>query len=242
VSKRWILLVLVVVLALAACGDDSSPFVAPDSGGSVTTGGDGQGTTPTTSGGGDGDPTTAPPTTAGELTGPGEIALSQAISDELLAGASDLGGDLGVLGPAEATCIGDGVVSALGTVRLRELGLRPGGMDESADLFGDMTQQELLAVTNVALDCIDVRGLLVELLGEVGIGAGSANCVADELLDSGVLSGLLESVVAASGSDGAGLEALGEDPAIMGTLIRIFRTCLTDEEMGTLLGGLGGDF
>ena len=228
-SKRLILLVLLMALVVAACGDDDSPFVAPDS----------DGFTATTRGGGDG-------SGGGGLSDPADVAMAEDISSTLQGAIAEIGaepgplGEMDILGPAEADCIAEGMVRAFGADRLAELGLPPDDLADSGDLdfLGEATPSEVNAAIDVLLGCVDARPLVVEALTELGISAGSAGCLADEILAPGVIGGLVGTVMSAAEST-EDPSSLIEDPAIIGPIMQMLNTCLTPEELGGLLGGLG---
>ena len=233
-SKRWISVLLVLVLALAACGDDSSPFVAPDgaTGGNSSSGSLG--------GGGDDGPS------SGGLSDPQDVAVSQEISSMLMSAMAEMEaeegplGDMELIGQTEADCIGIGMAREFGADRLNELGLPPDDMNdpEALDLLGDATPGEVTAAIDVLLGCVDVKPLIVEALGEAGISSGGAGCLADEILAPGFIGGLVGTVMSAAESAEDASSLLG-DPTIIGPIMQMLNTCLTPEELGSLMGGLG---
>lgn len=154
----------------------------------------------------------------------GEQALADAIRDSIL----EDNDPTSPFGEAEATCIGETAVDELGVDGLLEIGITESNADPG-DAFQVASDEQLDAVIDVTLACIDFRDVLLDtFLAEGDISDDSATCLADELDKPEILRPMVE----------AGLRDtdIEDDPEAANALFEAIFNCLSIEELGQLGG------
>ncbi len=153
-------------------------------------------------------------------------ALVDAIKAEILETSAD-DPDAPVT-DAEATCVAEGAVDRLGVDGLLELGITAEG-SESENPFVDATDEQLEAVTDIYLDCIDVRQLMLNEIGS-DVSQESAECVADSVAEGDFLRPVI--IGSLRGED----VEFDDDPELAEAFVGIVVECLTPEELVNLGG------
>lgn len=99
---------------------------------------------------------------------------ASAIAAEILTESDGMTSD-----PAEAKCMGENVVAAIGEDRLAELGMSPTDAGDIEDY--DFTEAEFAAMFSGMFKCLDVKAGLAENLVGSGLTEEQANCIVGEL-------------------------------------------------------------
>lgn len=157
-----------------------------------------------------------------------EQALANLIVLEMTAGSDP---DDPFQEEASVRCFAEGLVGALGIVRLAELGIESQDVGDPNAAFSLMTDAEVETTADIALGCPAFREALVTEMTADGISDESADCLVEELVDSGVFRQLVIAQM-----QGASTEAIEEDAANSAALIAGFLKCLTEEELETVFG------
>ncbi|MEX1208349.1 MAG: hypothetical protein WEE36_07050 [Acidimicrobiia bacterium] len=132
---------------------------------------------------------------------------------------------------ASARCFAEGLVGELGITRLAELGIEAQNVGDPNAAFSLMTDPEVEATADIALRCPAFRDALVTEMTADGISDDSADCLVEELVDSGVFRLLVIAEMKGESTD-----AIEEDAANSAALIGALIKCLTPEELETVLG------
>ena len=132
---------------------------------------------------------------------------------------------------ASARCFAEGLVGELGVGRLAELGIEAQNVGDPNAAFSLMTDPEVEATADIALGCPAFRDALGTEMTADGISDASADCLVEELVDSGVFRLLVIAQM-----KGESTQAIEEDPANSAALIGAPLECLTPEELETVLG------
>lgn len=130
---------------------------------------------------------------------------------------------------AEARCVGEGMFDALGLDGIEALALAAmlGLGDPDSPLPG-ATDEQLTALVQTMLGCVDFAALLSATFQEDGLSPQSADCAAAALLDTTFFEELVVQIA-------LGGEALPEDPEVVGEVAQLLLACLTPEELGELI-------
>lgn len=156
-----------------------------------------------------------------------EQALVDAIRDEIL---DDEDPD-SPFGEAEATCVGEGAVGRLGVDGLLELGITVEDADPG-NAFEGATDEQIDAVIDVTLDCVDFRQVFVDsITAEADISSESADCLGDALGTKEFLAPIV-----AAGFRGESTE-FGDDPEAAQQVFEAIVDCLSAEELANLGSG-----
>lgn len=123
----------------------------------------------------------------------------------------------------ERRCVAEGVVREVGLARLAEMGVTADGSVDSRGLFDAMTEAELVATADLAVECSDLENVFIEI---GGMEPSSAKCFAERLTEEGTYSDLVL----------AGLK--DEEPAdsIFVAMLAAGTDCLSDEEFAAFFG------
>ncbi|MEX2419940.1 MAG: hypothetical protein WD652_06120 [Acidimicrobiia bacterium] len=132
---------------------------------------------------------------------------------------------------ASARCFAEGLVGELGITRLAELGIEAQNVGDPNAAFSLMTDPEVEATADIALRCPAFRDALATEMTADGISDDSADCLVEELVDSGVFRLLVIAEMKGESTD-----AIEEDAANSAALIGALIKCLTPEELETVLG------
>lgn len=132
---------------------------------------------------------------------------------------------------ASARCFAEGLVGEFGIGRLAELGIQAQDVGDPNAAFSLMTDPEVEATADIALGCPAFRDALVTEMTADGISDDSADCLVEELVDSGVFRLLVIAQM-----KGESTQAIEEDAANSAALIGALIKCLTPEELETVLG------
>lgn len=152
--------------------------------------------------------------------------LSEA-EQELAEVISDSVEEDGVITGAEADCVGEEAVRELGVEGLVEIGISV----EQSGVFDDPTEEQLDAMVDVMVECVDIADLIVqEALADASISEESARCLGDELNDPELLKPLMR--LGLSGGDPGEVFAADEETAER--LFGAFLECLSFEELESL--------
>lgn len=150
--------------------------------------------------------------------------------DDLVAGlVADLASapdDLSFWAPPldEATCLAEGVVEQVGGERLSGLGYRPGTPGAAlGDL--DFDDDERTVVTDVVVDCVDLREAAAQLFyGDGRLPPTVATCVADGLEDTDQLRPLAVAIVG-----GEPIDTFADDSGLATTLLVQSAICIPED-------------
>lgn len=153
-----------------------------------------------------------------------------AARDDLVAGlVADLGSapdDLSFWAPPidEATCLAEGVVDEVGGDRLLALGYRPGTPGAAlGDL--ELDDAERTTVTDVAVDCVDLREAAAQIVyGDGRLPPTVATCVADGLADTDQLRPLAAAVIG-----GAPIDPFADDGGLASALLVQSAICIPED-------------
>lgn len=163
------------------------------------------------SGGGDGD---------GGALSEAEQELARVISDSVE--------EDGVITGAEADCVGEEAVRELGIEGLVEIGISVESSDSG--VFDDPTDEQLDAMVDVMVQCVDVADLIVaEALADASVSQESAECLGNELNDPDLLKPLMR-----LGLSGGDPEDVFADEDTAERLFGVFLECLSFEELESL--------
>jgi hypothetical protein len=164
----------------------------------------------------------------GTLT-PEEQVLADAILAEMIS-ESDPGDPLH--GEASARCIAEGLVGDLGVARLAELGIEAQNVGSPDTAFAAMTDEEIDVVAAVALGCPTFRQALSAEMTADGVSAESAECLVDQLVETGVFRQLVAAAIRGDSTD-----VILEDPGNTAALITAMSKCFSAEELEDIFGG-----
>jgi hypothetical protein len=133
-------------------------------------------------------------------------------------------------GETEARCFSDGVVRDIGAGDLAELGMTAEAIragTEPVDV--DLTDEQVDAMADVMLECVDFRSVFIDQFAEEGISDESAECLADGF-DDDFLRALAKAEFSGDGADPT------SDPAQAEKFFNLITDCLSFEEMSNLGG------
>ena len=148
--------------------------------------------------------------------------IADAIFDQMMADAEP--GD--PFGETEARCFADGVVSGIGADDLADIGMTAEAIragTEPADV--DMTDEQVDVMTDLMVECIDFRSVLVDQFAEEGISDEAAECLTDGI-DDDLIKAFARAEVSGDGADPT------EDPAQAEKLFSVITECLSFEDLG----------
>jgi hypothetical protein len=111
------------------------------------------------------------------------------------------------------------------------LGIEAQDVGDPNAAFSLMTETEVETTADIALGCPAFRDALVTEMTADGISDDSADCLVEELVDSGVFRLLVIAQM-----KGESTQAIEEDAANSAALIGGLIKCLTPEELETVLG------
>lgn len=134
--------------------------------------------------------------------------------------------DYWTLSDSEAACAADGIVTALGVDRLRELGYRPGSPGAGLSRI-ELSAAERDVVVAQLIDCVDLEEMTAALLfGSGRISPTSATCMARILAKSGVPAIWLGSWIT-----GEPMDALADDATAARTMSGAAEVCLDPNDL-----------
>ena len=114
-----------------------------------------------------------------------------------------------VVGEDQIRCLGDNLAGVFSDERIDELGMNGARLAEAYTDRGtfalgddyDITDQEESQVVDKALECMEWRTVLAEVIASEGLPADQANCIASEISEEGIRSAVAASLLAESEDD-----------------------------------------
>jgi hypothetical protein len=156
-----------------------------------------------------------------DLSG-GDQEIADAIFDQMMADAEP--GD--PFGETEARCFSDGVVRDIGAADLAEIGMTAEAIragTEPTDV--DMTDEQVDIMTDLMVECIDFRSVLIDQFAEEGVSGEAVECLSDGI-DDDLIKAFARAEVSGDGADPTG------DPAQAEKLFGVITECLSCEDLG----------
>ena len=153
-----------------------------------------------------------------------EQALTDAIAQAILEDDEDSDSPLG---PAEAECIGEGSVRRIGVDGLGEIGITQDNPNPQ-NVFQTTTEEQLDAILDVFLECVDLTQAFVQSFEEDGMGPETIECLTKELDDEDLLRAIMRAGMADEEFDFAG------DPELSARLVEIVLGCISAEDLVNL--------
>ncbi len=156
-----------------------------------------------------------------------EQVLADAIAEAMLAEDT---GDM-PFGEEEASCFGDRIVEEMGVDGLVAVGLDAAALEAGtspADV--DLSDDDIDKMSQVMVECVDFRGVLVESMTGSGVSEEGARCIADGISDD------LIAEMAASGLADPSGETVMTD-ALTEQMFSLMAECLTAEDLSNMGGG-----
>ena len=132
--------------------------------------------------------------------------------------------------PVAARCFVEGMVQDMGVARLAEVGISTGSEDPQ-EAFALMTEAEIDDLVDIAFECLDMDAMMVAEFTRSGMSEDSARCVVAELNKTDFFRASFAASMAGGGSDPS------EDPEVMAAMLAAFAECLTEAELGEMMGG-----